>query len=208
MRRWCWVVGFLVMLNVGAANAAPVCGLGVCIDPKTERPDPPEREGEREPGRGTEETSGETRPREPSAHDVGRKIAGAARYKQGQKAAERRKYDEAIRHFQAAADLGDGGAVVALANVQHKKAVSLFKAGQYLAARRLLDQAIRNDPSSELYSRKRQVMNDRWCKLNRPLDPPLLKAEPDDFDATAFAIHGAKVQRAIDDGWSCDWADW
>ena len=205
MRRWCWVVGFMVVLGAGEAEAAPVCALGVCIDPKMDRPDPPERE--RDPGPGTEATRGDTRARAPSAKDVMRQRAGAARYTQGQKAAARRKLDEAIRHFQAAADLGTGGAGVALASVQHKKAVALFKAGQYLAARRLLDQAIRNDPNSELYARKRQVMNDRWCKLNRPLDPPLLKAEPDDFDQTARDIYAARVQRAIDDGWVCDWAD-
>lgn len=207
----CILIGALVVMGAVSApevQASPVCGLGACIDPHVPRGSgwqPSERATTND--RDDDDSSGEPTwgPPPPGNRKIQRERAAAERYQQGQRAARRRRFDEAIGHFEAAVAGGARGAAVALADVQHTRAVQLFNAREYVAARRLVESAMRNDPSNELYPRKRKLMNDIWCEKNQPLIPHEHRPERDDFDEKAWLMFREKAGRAMQDGWECGW---
>lgn len=200
--RW-WFSVLLMMSVPRTSHADEVCLFGTCGEigefNKSRSDPPPERE------RSDGDSSGPSRPQGPRQRTLQDQRWAADLYRQGKAAADRKKYDDAIRHFEKSLALGNQAARPALAAAQHKKALGWYAKKQLLAARWLMEKAAANDPQ---YAHKVRLIHERWCRDNRPLFPPNLSDGNDElrFDDTAIRVCQSKVDEAKRNGWQCAWS--
>lgn len=142
-----------------------------------------------------------SKPKGPSQRDLQKERQRYELIRQGEHAARRGKYADAIRHLERA------NAPRVLAAVQHKQGLLWFKQKHYLAGRWKVEDAIRNDPDEPAYAATLALMHEKWCRANRPLFPPHLSGSDDEmgFHDSAVARCEAKVAEAQRGEWQCAW---